>query len=112
MLSASDAEAASEVLEERDAELSAGFHQAEQDVPSLAAGLSDGSARDLAFDDDRPDVVFGPIGVERNFGAVQHPQQVGLLLAQPTQQLVERDVAANLAENATEPRPLLSSRVS
>jgi len=62
-LDALDAEAAAEILEERDAELSAGLHQAEQHVAGLAAALADSSARHFALGDDCPDVVFRTVGV-------------------------------------------------
>ena len=70
----------------------------------MAACLADGSAGDFALGDDRADVVFGTIGVERNFGAVEDAQQVGLLLAQAAQQLVEQREAGDAAEDAVEPR--------
>ena len=41
--------------------------------------------------------------MEWDFGAVEHPQQIGLLLAQATQQLIEQREAGDAAEDAVEP---------
>src|SRR4028119_735485 len=79
---AGDAQSVPEVAVERDAELAAGPHQAEQDVAGGAPVLAHGAAADLPLGDAGPDVVLGAVGVQRDLRALEHAQQLGLAPAQ------------------------------
>lgn len=70
------AEAIAEELEERDVQFLAGFHTCEQGIAGLTAGFGPGAAGDLAFGDMAADVVFRAVGVQRDFRAVEHQQQL------------------------------------
>jgi len=79
-------EAVAQISEERDVELDAGLHQAEQDIAGILACLTDGSAGYLALGDEGADVVFGAIGVERDLGAIENAQEFMLAAIQPGKQ--------------------------
>ena len=49
-------------------------------------------------------VIFRSISVERDFGTLEHHQQLGLVFVQPFEQTVERDEARFEREDAVEPR--------
>src|SRR5215207_11664471 len=53
-----DGEPDAEVVPERHSELLAGFHQAQERIPTVAADVAAGSAADLAPDNLGPDVVL------------------------------------------------------
>ena len=55
--------------------------------------IADGSAGDFSFRYEGADVVFGSVGVDRDFRAVENAQEPVLVLKQPSEQPVERDVA-------------------
>jgi hypothetical protein len=50
------------------------------------------------------DVVLRPVSLQRDFGSVQHHQQLGLVGVEPDVQAVERDEAGFALEDAVEPR--------
>ena len=77
----------------------------EECIAAIASEVAAGSGADLAAGDLAADVVLGAIGVQRHLGAIQHPQQFGLVGPQPRQQAIERDEAGAAAEDAIEPRP-------
>ena len=51
------------------------------------------------------DVVLRSVGVQRDLGAVEHHQQLGLVGVEPREQTVEGDEAGLAREDAVEPRP-------
>src|SRR6266849_3592857 len=59
-----DIEPGTEIIPEGDAELGAGFGEAEEGIPAVASGIAAGAAADFAFGDVAADVVFGAVGVE------------------------------------------------
>ena len=66
--------------------------------------MAAGAAADLASGDVTADVVFRSVGVQGDFGALQHHQQFGLVGVKPHQQAIEGDEAGLLHEAAIEPR--------
>src|SRR6266852_3551508 len=54
-----DIEPGTEIIPEGDAELGAGFGEAEEGIPAVASGIAAGAAADFAFGDVAADVVFG-----------------------------------------------------
>jgi len=101
---AGDAEAGAEIVEERDFEFLAGLGEAEHDVAGLATPFADGSAGDLALGDEGADVVFGSVGVERDFRPLEHAQEFVLAPEQAFQQTIERRIAGSAIEDAVELR--------
>ena len=97
-----DGESVAEICEEGDAALHAGLHEAEQDVAGIPACVADSSAGDLALGDIGADVVFGAVGIERDLGAVEHPQELMLAAMKPLEKPVEPDVAGSSSEDALE----------
>jgi hypothetical protein len=90
---------------ERDAELAAGLHQAEQDVAGSPPLLAHGAAGDPALGDAGADVVLGRIGVQRDLGPPRHPPQLVLAPGQAGQQPIRHDMAGAAGEGPLEPRP-------
>jgi hypothetical protein len=78
--------------------------ESKKGVATIAAGVAAGSAADVAFGDLASNVVFGAVGVERNVGPFEHPQQFALVGAQARQQAVESGEASLVAEDAIEAR--------
>src|SRR3954465_3398302 len=70
-----DGEPSAQGVPERPSELLAGFHQAQEHIPAIPAHVAAGSAADLAPGHLGPDVVLRSVGVERDLGAVEHPEQ-------------------------------------
>ena len=99
---AGEAEPAAEIVPEGDAELGAGFGQAEEGIAAVAAGIAAGAATDLALGDIGADVVLRSVGVQRGFGMVEHDQQFVLVGVQPLEQAIERDEPGSAAEDAIE----------
>lgn len=84
--------------------LLARLHQTKQRIAGNAAVTAHCAARDLPLDDEAAQIVFRSVGVERDFRAVQHPQQLGLAARQPQQELVEIVIAGADRKNAVESR--------
>lgn len=61
------------------AELVAGLHQREEGVPAIAAVVRACAGADLAAGDLAADVVFRAVGMERDVGTLQYPEQVRLM---------------------------------
>lgn len=97
-----EAEAIAQVGEEGDAELLAGLHEPEHDVAGLTAICTHRAARDPALSHAGAQIIFGGIGVERDFGSLQHHQQFILPSVQPDQQLIQILVARALPEDVVE----------
>src|SRR6266851_6683716 len=98
-------ETGAEVVPECDAELCAGFGEAEEGVAAVATGVASGAAADLSLCDLAADIVFRSVGVERNFGTIEHHQQFALVGMEPCEQAVEGDEASLAREDAVEPCP-------
>ncbi len=102
---AGDGESGAEIVPERDAELGAGFGEAEEGVAAIASGVAACSAADFSLDDLAADVVLRAVGVEGNFGPFEHHQQLGLVGMEAREQAIEGDEArAPLEEDTIEPR--------
>ena len=98
-----DAEAVADEVVERQFQFHAGFGQPQHGVARVAAFFADSSTGNFSFGDEGADVVFGSVGVDRNFRAFENAQEPVLVLKQPSEQPVERDVAcAGAFEDAIE----------
>lgn len=60
-------------------------------MPAVASGIAAGSAADLAPSDVSADVVLRAVRVQPDLGALEHPQQLGLVGVQPREQPVQDD---------------------
>jgi hypothetical protein len=67
-----DAQPIPEIVPERQPELLAGLHQAEQAVTCLATRAADGAARDLSLDDDPAQIPLRRVGMERDLGSLEN----------------------------------------
>jgi hypothetical protein len=94
-----------EVIPKRDRELAAGFQQAEERVTGLLAGPGAGLAIDLAFGDKAADGIVRAVGVQRDVGPVEHPEQIVFVGVAPSNGLVELGEAGEPAENPIETPP-------
>src|SRR3954447_22498292 len=88
-----DSEPSAKVVPEAEAELGTGLSQAEEGVPAIASGVAAGSAADLAPGHLGADVVLRSVGVQRDLGSVEHPQEFRLVGVQPCKQPVQDDEA-------------------
>jgi hypothetical protein len=70
--SAWDAEAVADEVVERQFQFHAGFGQPQHDVTRVAAFFADSSTGNFSFGDEGADVVFGSVGVDRNFRAFEN----------------------------------------
>lgn len=82
-------ETIAEIALERQAELAAGLHQAEESFAAVAAGVRAGGGGDLAVGDPAADVVLRAVGVERDFRPIEDSEQLGPVGMQPAAQSVE-----------------------
>jgi hypothetical protein len=78
--------------------------EAEEAVAAIPTHVTTRAAADLAPGHLAADVIFRSVGMEWDFGAVEHHQQFGLLRVQPGEQTVERDEPSLKREDAIEPR--------
>src|ERR1700687_2611515 len=104
-VSAWDGESVAKVVPERDFELGAGFGETEKGIAAITTDIAAGAGTDLAPGDVAADVVLRSVGVQRDFGSVEHHQQLGLVGVEPREQAVEGDGAGLAREDAIEPRP-------
>src|SRR4029079_13624977 len=88
-----DSDAGPEVIPERHSELLAGFHQAQERVPAVAALIGAGAAADLSSRHVTPNVILRAVGVQRDLRPLQHAQQLRLVGLKPGQQTIEHDKA-------------------
>src|SRR5215204_3685885 len=103
---AGDCQSGAEIIPECNAELGAGFGEAEEGVATVSPGITSCAAADFSLGDLASDVVLRAVGVERNFGSFEHHQQLGLVGVKACEQPIEGDEAGTLvAEDAIEPRP-------
>ena len=86
---AGDVEPAAEVVPERDAELVAGLHQAEEGVAAVAAGLRAGATADFAPCHLAADVILRAVGVKRDIRPFEGAEQLDLVGVEPGEQPVE-----------------------
>src|ERR1017187_1774197 len=87
-----------QVIPEGDTDLAAGLLQTDEGVAALSAEFTAGAAADLTFFHVVTDISLASVGVQGDFGALEHQQQLGFVLMQAPQQLIERLVACFLAE--------------
>ena len=100
-----DGEPRAEIVPEAETELGTGLGQPEKGVSAVASGVAAGSAADLAPGHLGADVVLRSVGVQRDLGAVEHPQQFRLVGVQPREQPVQDDEAGPAPKQAIKPRP-------
>src|ERR1700732_4769549 len=74
-VSARDGESVAKVVPERDFELGAGFGETEKGIAAITTDIAAGAGTDLAPGDVAADVVLRSVGVQRDFGSVEHHQQ-------------------------------------
>ena len=98
-------ETRAEIVPEWDSELCAGLGEAEEGIAAIATGVASGASADLSLDDLAADVVLRSVGVERDFGPIQHHEQFGFFGMEPREQAVESDEAGFAAEDTVKPCP-------
>jgi hypothetical protein len=99
-----DVQPGAEVIPKSNAQFKASFCQAEEAVAAITTEVTARAAADLAPGYLSANVIFRSIGVERDFGTVEHHQQLGLVFVQPFEQTVERDEAGLKRKDAVESR--------
>src|ERR1700688_3234200 len=104
-VSARDGESVAEVVPERDFELGAGFDETEKGIAAITTDIATGAGTDLAPGDVAADVVLRSVGVQWDFGSVEHHQRLGFVGVEPREQAVEGDEAGLALEDAVEPSP-------
>src|SRR5215472_5377902 len=76
---AGDVQSRAEVIPKSNAQFEASFCQAQESVSAIATGVTAGAATDLSPCDLTANVIFRSVGVERDFGTVEHHEQLGLV---------------------------------
>src|SRR5215475_15681154 len=104
-MAAGDGQSGAEIVPERDFELGAGLGQTEEGVSAVTTDITARPTADLSSGDVAADVVLRSVGVQRDFGSVEHHQQLGLVGVEPREQAVEGDEAGLTLKDAVEPRP-------
>ena len=97
-----DLEPAAQIIPDRDAELVAGFAEAEESIAAIPPDVTPRSAADLPPRDVASDVILRSVGVQRNFRPFEHHQQLGLVGIQPRKQAIQRDEAGAAQEDTVE----------
>jgi hypothetical protein len=92
-----------EIVVEGKPELLAGLHQTEHDIACDTAVAAHRAAGDFPFGDKGSQGILRCVGVQRNFGIIEHLQQLGFPSMQPLKQLVERIITGALREDPVEP---------
>ncbi len=82
-LGARDGEAVAKVIPERNFELGAGFGEAEEGIAAVPTNVAAGAGADLSPRHLAADVVLRSVGVQWDFGSVEHHQQFGLVGVEP-----------------------------
>ena len=80
------------------AELAAAPLQTDGGVAALSADFTASAAADFAFLHVVTDIALTAVGVQGHFGALEHQQQLGFVLMQAFEQLIEGLVACFLGE--------------
>ena len=80
------------------------FFETEKAVAAIPTQVTARAATDLAPGHLAAAVIFRSVGVEWDFGAVEHQQQLGLLRMPACEQTVDRDEPSLKREDAIEPR--------
>ena len=100
-----DTETTSEVVPECDAEFGARLGQSEEGIAAVTSEIAAGSSADFTPCYLTSDVVFGAIGMQRDFRPLQDPQQFVLVGRESCQQAIQGDEAGALAEDAIKAQP-------
>ena len=96
----------SEIIPEGDAKLCAGLAEAEEGIAAVATGVASCAAADLALGDLAADIVLRSVGVQWDFGPIEHHEQLALVGSmEPSEQTVEGDEAGLAREDAIEACP-------
>ena len=95
---AGDGESGAEIIPECDAELGAGFGEAEESIAAISSAVATRAAADFSLGHLTANVVLGAVGVEGNFGPFEHHQQFGLVGVQAREQAIEGDEPGALRE--------------
>lgn len=82
-------DAVEQVVPEPYAELLAGFVQAGESIARPAPIAGAGGAGDFSFDDVPSDVALGQVVVQGDVGSLEHEQQLGFVVTQSLERLVE-----------------------
>src|SRR5262249_32616267 len=94
-----------EIIPEHDADFCAGLVEAEKSVAAVATGIASGAAAHFSLGDLAADIVLRAVGMQRNFGAVEHHEQFAFVGVQAREQTVEGDESGLAGEDAIEARP-------
>src|SRR3954454_11383427 len=89
-------------------ELPAGLGQTREGVAAVAAAVAVRATADLTLGHLTADVVFRAVGVQGDFGAVEHHQQLELVGVQPLEQSIKYGKAGAAAEDAIKTRSQLA----
>jgi hypothetical protein len=68
----------------------------------LSADFTAGAAADFTLFHVFTDIALAAVGVQGDFGALEHQQQLGIVLIQALEQLIERLAASFLAKHSIE----------
>src|SRR5262249_5630960 len=98
-----DVQPGAEVIPESNAQFEASLCQADEAVAASTTDVAARAAADLAPGYLSANVIFRSIGVERDFGTLEHHQQLGLVFVQPFEQTIERDETGLKREDGVEP---------
>ena len=102
---AGDVEPAAEIVPERHAVPGAGLGKAQEGIAAISTQVAACPGADLAACDLAADIVLRTIGVQRDFGPLQHHQQLCLVGVQARQKAIQGGKAGAAAEDAVEPCP-------
>src|ERR1700738_3373727 len=95
-------EPAAQIIPDGDAEFVTCFGETEESVTAVPSDVASRPGADLAPRHLTANVVFRAVGVERDFGSLQHHQQLGLVGMQARHQAIQRGKASAAKEDAVE----------
>ena len=82
-------EAVEEIVPEADAEFLAGLFQAGEGIAGTSTVVRAGGAGDFSFDDVLADVALAEVVVQRDVGTFEDQEQLGFVVAQTFERLVQ-----------------------
>src|SRR4051794_14483570 len=96
------AQPGAEIIPEGEAELGAGFGEAEKGIAAIAPAIAAGAAADLALGHLAADGVFSAVGVQRDVRPIEGPQQLGFVGVEAGEQPIEGSKAGAALEDTVE----------
>ena len=96
------AQPGAEIIPEGEAELGAGFSEAEKGVAAIAPEIAAGAAADLALGHLAADGVFSAVGVQRDVRPIEGHQQLGFVGVEACEQPIKDSKAGAALEDAVE----------